>query len=107
MVQNGVEEEVSGSETAVDQRDRLRGLTSSTEWGMVLAFINDQCNKRVLEIMTTVEWDAESAAKVHFSKGEYNGMQLVKAFVESQLQTAEDLVALYKEQAKLENSSDV
>lgn len=98
-----VEEEGNPREAAVVQRDKLKSLTSSTEWGMVLAFIADQSSKRVLEIMTKVEVDEAARQEVAFTKGEYNGLQLVKVYVEQQLGTAEDLVALFKEQAKLEN----
>ena len=84
-------------EAAVMQNAETESLTKSKAWGRLVVFIEEQTTKRMLEVMTSCVGSPEELARRNFATGEASGLNLIKVFVENELQVGRDAVALYRQ----------
>lgn len=106
--QFGHEDTSQASEASLELDDRLSEaqqqkqwvgeLVCSKGWHMVVAFVEEQCKRRLNEVMLTPA-TSTSEAELNFTRGEYAGMQLVVKHIEALLENANELVEHFKEQS--------
>jgi len=83
---------------ALRQKEWLDELTRSKGWSIIEAFVTDQCQRRMYEVMTTPAANTpEKAAELNFTRGEYAGMQIVLEHVKNLRSAAQETVDLFKE----------
>src|SRR5262245_36677024 len=101
-MENGLER---GSEAAAVQKDHLYALTSSPQWGMLRAFIEDQIRQKLREVMAKPVTTMQDAQRHNYLMGECAFGQILIEFVEANFQVTKETVELYK-QALSERGED-
>lgn len=87
-----------GLRQATQAKSELDSFVRTKEWGMLLAFIESQSTLRINNVMTRHKAEAnDSEPSQDYVRGEWNGLNLVRVFIEQQLGIAKETVELYKQ----------
>lgn len=84
---------------ALRQKEWLDELTRTRGWAILRQFVEEQCQRRVNEVMLTpAAATPEQSAQVNMTRGEYAGMQLVIQYVVNLHEQATAIINAFKEQ---------
>jgi hypothetical protein len=89
---------------ALRQKEWLGELTRCKGWSILEAFVADQCQRRMNEVMLNPAANTpEVAAQLNFTRGEYAGLQIVLVHVRDLKEAAQSTIDLFK-QGNLDNA---
>ena len=90
---------------ALKQNASLKSLTNGAEWGKLMAFVEEQVKKRKDALwMTTIT--AENRDDLNVMRGETLGLLLLEEYVKQQVLANDNVIELYKAEAKLQEQRD-
>lgn len=84
---------------ALRQKEWLDELTKCKGWGIIRQFVDEQCQRRVNEVMLVpAAATPEVAAQVNMTRGEYAGMKMILVHIDSLQEEAQAIIEAFKEQ---------
>jgi hypothetical protein len=83
---------------ALRQKEWLEELTRCKGWSIIEAFVADQCQRRMHEVMLVPAANTpEKAAELNFIRGEYMGLQIVLTHVKELKEASQSVIDLFKQ----------